>query len=83
MAQFFFDVREGAEFRRDLIGDELLDLDAAEREGASLAALLARDRLPNPETRQVAVEVRDANGVLLTITVTLTIERPPFLTTNT
>jgi hypothetical protein len=57
-------------------GEELQGLDAAEHEAAVLAATLGRDRLPDPGTRKVIVEVRNEYGQrVLTVTAPMEVER--------
>jgi hypothetical protein len=55
MPRFYFDVREGARFILDEVGMEFASLDAAEREAATAAAEIGRDRLPKGDAREVTV----------------------------
>ena len=76
MPRFYFGVREGARFIPDETGLEFDSLDAAEREAASAAAEIGRDRLPNGDAREVTVEVRNERRQrVLTATVSLEIHR--------
>jgi hypothetical protein len=74
--RFYFDVREGAGFTPDEVGLEFDSLDAAEREAASAAAEIGRDRLPPGDARAVTLEVKNAHRQrVLTVTVSLEIHR--------
>jgi hypothetical protein len=78
--RFYFDVREGAAFTPDDEGLEFPDLDVAEREAATAAAEIGRDRLPSGDSRDVTVEVRNEHGQrVLTVRVSMEIDRvaPP------
>ena len=80
MPLFYFDTREGANFIPDDEGLEFADLDAAEREAATAAAEMGRDRLPSGDTRDVTVEVRNEHRQrVLTVRVSIEIDRvaPP------
>jgi hypothetical protein len=80
MPRFYFDIREGATFIPDDDGLEFPDLDAAEREAAEAAAAIGRDRLPNGDTREVVMEVRNEHRQrVLTLRVSMQVERvhPP------
>jgi hypothetical protein len=76
MPRFYFDVREGTRFFSDHEGVECHDLDAAERLAAESAAEIGRDVLPNPEFRDVTIELRNEHKQrVLTVTVTMHVER--------
>jgi hypothetical protein len=76
MALFYFDVHEGTRFFSDDEGVECRDLDAAERLAAESAAEIGRDVLPNPEFRDVTVELRNEHKQrVLTATITMRVER--------
>ncbi len=80
MPLFFFDTREGSRFTPDEEGLEFPDLDAAEREAATAAAEMGRDRLPRGDARDITVEVRNEHGQrVLTVRITMQIDRvaPP------
>ncbi len=85
MPRFYFDVREGAAFTPDDEGLEFPDLDVAEREAATAAAEIGRDRLPSGDSRDVTVEVRNEHGQrVLTVQVSMEIDRvaPPPVAPN-
>jgi hypothetical protein len=76
MPQFYFDVREGSRFAPDEDGLPFPDIDAAERAAAEAAAAIGRDVLPDPEFRDVTIEVRNEHKQrVVTVTVTMLIER--------
>jgi hypothetical protein len=80
MPLFYFDVIDDGAFARDEEGTELPDLDAAEREAATTAAEIGRDRLPIAPNHIVIIEVRNEHGQrVLTVTVGLHVARhgPP------
>ncbi len=80
MSRFYFDVREGARFVPDELGLEFDSLEAAEREAATAAAEIGRDRLPKGDAREVTVELKNEHRQrVLTVTVSLEIDRvqPP------
>jgi hypothetical protein len=61
MQRFFFDVRQDGGLTRDVEGEELADMKAAEREAAVVAVHLAKELL-NISSNTLAVEVRDERG---------------------
>ncbi len=76
MPRFYFDVREGEKFIPDEEGLEFDTLDAAEREAATAAAEIGRDRLPKGDARQVTVEIRNEHRQrVLTVTVSMVTHR--------
>ena len=76
MPRFYFDIREGARFIPDETGLEFDSLDAAEREAASAAAEIGRDRLPKGDTREITVELKNEHRHrVLTVTVSMEIHR--------
>jgi hypothetical protein len=80
MPRCYFDVREGTSVTSDEEGLEFDSLNAAEREAAATAAEIGRDRLPNGDSREVTVEVRNERRQrVLTITVSMNVDRvePP------
>jgi hypothetical protein len=80
MPQFYFDVRDGTSFAPDEEGLEFDSLEAAEREAATAAAEIGRDRLPTGDAREITVEVRNEHRQrVLTIKVSMEIDRvePP------
>jgi hypothetical protein len=76
LPRFYFDVREGTRFFSDEEGVDCLDMDAAERLAAESAAEIGRDVLPDPEIRDVTVELRNEHKQrVLTVSVTMHVER--------
>jgi hypothetical protein len=76
VSRFYFDVREGTRFIPDDEGLEFDSLEAAEREAATTAAEIGRDRLPKGDTREITVEVRNEHRQrVLTVKVSLEINR--------
>jgi hypothetical protein len=57
---FYFDVRDGDEFIRDDEGLEYPDIEIARDEAARALADMAKDALPGPLVREMAIEVRDS-----------------------
>jgi hypothetical protein len=76
MPRFYFDVREGTRFIPDEEGLEFDSFEAAEREAATAAAEIGRDRLPKGDAREITVEVRNEHRQrVLTVTVSMEIHR--------
>jgi len=78
--RFYFDVREGTRFIPDEVGVELDSLEAAEREAATAAAEMGRDRLPKGDSCVVTIEVSNEHRQqMLTVKVSMDIDRvePP------
>ena len=76
MSRFYFDVRERASFIPDEEGLEFDSLDAAEQEAATAAAEIGRDRLPQGDSREITVEVRNEHRQrVLTVKVSMDIDR--------
>lgn len=76
MPRFYFDVREGATFIPDEEGLVFDGLEAAEYEAARTAAEIGRDRLPNGDTRDVTIELKNEHRQrVLTVTVSMEIDR--------
>ncbi len=76
MPRFYFDVREGAKFIPDEEGLEFDSFEVAEREAATAAAEIGRDRLPKGEAREITVELRNEHRQrVLTVTVSMEIHR--------
>jgi hypothetical protein len=61
MPRFFFDVRQGDRLTSDMEGEELRDIEAAERE-ADLAAIHLAKELLSPSRSKLFIEVRDEQG---------------------
>jgi hypothetical protein len=80
MPRYYFDIREGPEFHPDQNGQDLPDLETAEREAAVLAASIGSYVLPKRRIPSVVVEVRNEDGQrVATVTLSLSLERaePP------
>ncbi|KQP61603.1 hypothetical protein ASG40_02730 [Methylobacterium sp. Leaf399] len=76
MPLFYFDVREGPLFIQDEDGLAFPDLERAEQEAIHAVVSIGKDRIPRSDTRDVTVEVRDADGKrVLTVTVALIVQR--------
>ncbi|MGF9764444.1 hypothetical protein AAII07_56045 [Microvirga sp. 0TCS3.31] len=76
MPRFYFDVRDGESFAHDEEGMEFDNLDAAEREAATSAAEIGRDRLPKGDAREITIEVRNEyRQPVLTVTVSMKVHR--------
>jgi hypothetical protein len=74
--RFYFDVREDGTVIPDEEGLELESLDAAEREAAVSAVDIGRSQLPHGKVREITVEVKDENGlVLIAAATSLTVRR--------
>jgi hypothetical protein len=65
MQLYFFDTRDNDQFVKDDVGLEYPDLEAVKVEAARALAELARDVIPGSLKRELAVEVRDAQGPVL------------------
>jgi hypothetical protein len=76
MPRFYFDVREGARFIPDGRALSSTAWTPPKTEAACAAAEIGRDRLPEGDTRDVTVEVRNEHGQrVLTVTVCMEIDR--------
>ena len=63
MPRFFFNVREGAEFSRDLEGQELPDVEAARREAiCSGREMLSERMLHGGSLSHLQIEIADETG---------------------
>jgi hypothetical protein len=67
MPRYFFDSSDGDRFFEDDEGLEFADLEAVKIEAARALAEIARDVIPGTLRREMAVEVRDANGPVLAV----------------
>ena len=65
MPHYFFDTRDGDDFIRDDVGDDLPDLETVKRIAARALAELARDVIPGSVRRVLKVEVRDKDRAVL------------------
>jgi hypothetical protein len=70
MALYFFDTRDGDEFIDDDVGIDYPDLETVKLEAARTLGDLARDVIPGNVNRELAVEVRDAQGPVLIVKIT-------------
>jgi hypothetical protein len=70
MIRYFFDLQDGNAFIKDNEGVELLDIADAQMEAAETLADMAKDlsmRSLDPSGHPMAIEVRDADGPLFSI----------------
>ncbi len=65
MRRYFFDTRDNGTFIEDDVGLEYPDLEAVKAAAARSLAELAREVVPGSSRRELAVEVRDAQGPVL------------------
>jgi hypothetical protein len=65
MALYFFDTRDNDDFIEDDVGVELTNLEAVKHQAALALTELARDVLPGSTKRNLAVEVRDERGAVM------------------
>jgi hypothetical protein len=70
MTLYFFDTRDGDEFIDDDVGIDYPDLVTVKLEAARTLADLARDVIPGKVNRELAVEIRDAQGPVLIVKIT-------------
>jgi hypothetical protein len=70
MTLYFFDTRDGDDFSDDDVGIDYPDLETVKLEAARTLADLARDVIPGNVSRELAVEVRDAQGPVLIVKIT-------------
>jgi hypothetical protein len=68
VALYFFDTRDDDQFIEDDEGVELADIAAVKRVAATALVELARDVVPGAMQRNLSVEVRDDNGLVLAST---------------
>lgn len=59
MPRYYFDTRDGGRLIVDDEDSELAGLEAAQQEATEALAMLVRDRLPQTERYDMALEVRD------------------------
>jgi hypothetical protein len=72
MPRFYFDIREDDRLVSDDEGNDLPNIDAAEREAVLVATEIVSDKVKRGRIQKVIVEVRNEDGQrLLTSTVTL------------
>jgi hypothetical protein len=65
MPVFFFDTRDGDNLDVDEVGLDFPDLDAARFEASRALTELARDVIPGTIRRELSIEVRDKQNLLL------------------
>ncbi|MBR0782546.1 hypothetical protein JQ635_14090 [Bradyrhizobium iriomotense] len=64
MPHYYFDIRDGTALAADEEGLSLTNQRAAEIEAALSLADTAKDLAPSASGRDLAIEVRDANGLI-------------------
>jgi hypothetical protein len=75
MARFYFDSNDGRRGIADKIGVDLPDAHAAQREAVRALPCMAKDALPDGNSREFVVDVRDEDGrSVLRATLSLNIE---------
>lgn len=68
MKRYYFDLKDGNDLSHDEEGMELPDVLSAQQEAAQTLADMARDAIRSDGMgRQMAIEVRDANGPLVQV----------------
>ncbi|WGD50044.1 hypothetical protein QA641_31035 [Bradyrhizobium sp. CB1650] len=72
MARYHFDFRDEKGLTRDEIGAELPNLGAARKLALTTLGEIARDITVSGVEGQVAIEVRDADGLVLVASASLT-----------
>lgn len=73
--RFFFDMRDGEDFARDDIGVDLRSTHAARLQATIALTEMARDYLPTDgDHRNLGIEVRNAEGVLLEVSLEYALE---------
>lgn len=75
MKRFFFDVRDGQGLVTDEAGALMSGIEAAEEEAAQSLLDIVGERVGVRAWHQVAIEVRDDIGPVMTVTLQLHIER--------
>jgi uncharacterized protein YfcZ (UPF0381/DUF406 family) len=76
--RYYFDLREGDDIAPDDEGMELATIEAVQAEAARALADMARDAVrkePNGAGHQMAIDVRDDDGLILQVKFTFAIER--------
>jgi hypothetical protein len=59
MTLFYFDVSDGRETSRDMVGMDFADLDAARREARRAAAEIAKELIPENDVGTVEITIRE------------------------
>ena len=78
MPRYYFDIREGNDFAPDDEGLELSSIQAVQEEAARSLADMARDAVRKNHDgagHQLAIEVRDDEGLVLQVRFTFEIDR--------
>jgi hypothetical protein len=76
MPRYYFDVREGNVVIADPEGQDMANIEAAEREAVEAAASIGRDHFVTARTDALAIEVKDEQRQLvLIVTVSLHVNR--------
>jgi hypothetical protein len=71
MPRFFFNIREGAEFSRDLEGQDLPDVEAARREAISSSREMLSERmLHGGSLNHRQIEIADETGHVVDVVTT-------------
>jgi len=71
MPRFFFNIREGADFSRDLEGEELPDVEAARREAINSSREMLGERMPHGGSlNHRQIEIADATGHVVDVITT-------------
>jgi len=73
--RFYFDVFVGDDCTHDDVGFEYESLAVAESQASQAAAEIAGEALPKRRVSEVCVQVRDGDGVLVTIEISMAVSR--------
>jgi hypothetical protein len=76
--RYYFDIRDGDEFAPDCEGTELSSIQGVQEEAARSLADMARDAIHHQHDgarHEMAIEVRDDNGPVLTVEVSFEAKR--------
>ena len=78
MPRFFFDVTDTGRTTADAEGVDLPSFAAAKEEALATLGEIAKDELPDGDTREFVIEIRDGHGTkpLLRATLSLRVEWP-------
>lgn len=77
MPLYFFDVTDTGKTWPDDQGTELASLEEARHEALRTLTELAKDKLPDGDSREFLIEIRENDGpVLVTASLTVRVERP-------
>jgi hypothetical protein len=75
MPRYYFDVRDGEKLTTDGEGLEMEGFDAARNEAVRSLPELAKDELPDGDSREFEVVVRDDRGPVLRASLSFAVER--------